>query len=83
MIRTDLVNTFHKRLLDEGVADSRAPSIARAVQALHSSLCSLSLDSLKELRELHPDLVNLCLRFERDEDKVLNERFDLIYSGVQ
>jgi|TARA_R110000765_G_scaffold25590_5_gene62989 hypothetical protein len=82
MFRKNLINTFHARLLDDDFPDTRAGHLAKSMDYLHSSLCFLDMTVLAKLNKAFPDMVNICLEFEKDATmKPLTERIEQIKAG--
>jgi len=82
MLRKNLINTFHARLLNDDFPDTRASHLAKSMDYLHSSLCFLDMTVLAKLNKAFPDMVNICLDFEKDATmKPLTERIGQIKAG--
>ena len=54
---------FERKLIDQGFADTRAPSLDKALTDLHSAICKLDGFNLRLLREYYPEAIPLARRF--------------------
>ena len=54
---------FERKLIEQGFADTRAPSLDKALTDLHSAICKLDGFNLRLLREYYPEAIPLARRF--------------------
>ena len=54
---------FEKKLIDQGFADTRAPSLDEALTSLHSAICKLDSFNIRLLREYYPEAIPLARKF--------------------
>ena len=54
---------FEKKLIAQGFADTRAPSLDKALHDLHSAICRLDGFNLRLLRKHYPEAIPLARKF--------------------
>ena len=59
---------YSETLIEQGMADTRAESLARAMDSLHGSVARMDQRNLELLRELEPGLIDALNRYARTED---------------
>ena len=59
---------YSEKLIEHGMADTRAESRARAMDSLHGSVARMDQRNLELLRELEPGLIDALNRYARTED---------------
>jgi len=59
---------YSEKLIEQGLADTRAESLARAMDNLHGSVARMDQRNLELLRELEPGLIESLNRYARTED---------------
>ena len=59
---------YSEKLIEQGMADTRAESLARAMDSLHASVARMDQRNLGLLRELEPGLIEALNRYARTED---------------
>ena len=59
---------YSEKLIEHGMADTRAESLARAIDGLHGSVARMDQRNLELLRELEPGLIEALNRYARTED---------------
>ena len=59
---------YSEKLIEQGMADTRAESLARAIDGLHHSVSRMDENNLALLRELEPGLIEALNRYARTED---------------
>lgn len=59
---------YSEKLIEQGMADTRAGSLARAIDGLHDSVSRMDENNLALLRELEPGLIEALNRYARTED---------------
>ena len=63
---------YSETLIKHGMADTRAESLARAIDGLHDSVSRMDENNLALLRELEPGLIEALNRYART-DPILRE----------
>ena len=58
---------YSEKLIGQGMADTRAESLARAIDSLHASVARMDQRNLGLLRELEPGLIEALNRYARTE----------------
>ena len=66
---------FEKKLIEQGFADTRAPSLDKALSDLHGAICKLDNFNIRLLREYYPEAIPLARRFVKiyPSDNQLND----------
>jgi hypothetical protein len=59
---------YSEKLIEQGMADTRADSLAIAVDSLHRSVAAMDQRNLELLRQLEPGLIEALNRYARTED---------------
>ena len=59
---------YSEKLIEQGMADTRADSFAVAVDSLHRSVAAMDQRNLELLRGLEPGLIDALNRYARTED---------------
>ena len=52
--------TCKELLISRGIADTRAPSLAHALDVMHSALCHLDSHNMQRFNELFPGVSSAC-----------------------
>ena len=63
---------YSEKLIENGMADTRAESLARAIDGLHDSVSRMDENNLALSRELEPGLIEALNRYART-DPILRE----------
>ena len=63
---------YSEKLIEQGMAATRAESLARAIDGLHDSVSRMDENNLALLRELEPGLIEALTRYART-DPILRE----------
>jgi hypothetical protein len=58
---------YSEKLIGQGMADTRAESLARAIDGLHDSVSRMDENNLALLRKLEPGLIEALNRYARTE----------------
>jgi hypothetical protein len=58
---------YSEKLIEHGMADTRAESLSRAIDGLHDSVSRMDENNLALLRKLEPGLIEALNRYARTE----------------